>query len=87
MTRQERLDAQRAKRDAWAAENVGTVPARTTYDQWLRRQPAAFQDEVLGRTKGKAFRKGATVDDFVDALGRPVSAADVSRQWKVDLGT
>ena len=39
-------------------ELVGPVPAETTYSQFLRRQSAAFQDEVLGRSRGRLFRSG-----------------------------
>lgn len=45
----------------------GQVPESTTYAEWLKRQPASFQDDVLGVTKGKLFRKGdLTLDKFVD---------------------
>ena len=37
------------------------------YQKWLKRQPAGFQDEVLGKTKGALFRRGGVgVDKFVD---------------------
>lgn len=36
----------------------GQVPASTTYGEWLKRQPADVQDEVLGVTKAKLFRDG-----------------------------
>lgn len=35
----------------------GQVPASMTYNEWLRRQSASIQDEVLGRRKGLLFRK------------------------------
>lgn len=57
-------------RQEWAREAVGQVPARTTYEAWLRRQPAAFQDEVLGKTKGALFRRGGVkLSQFVDRTG------------------
>lgn len=34
------------------------VKVGTTYTDWLKRQPAAFQDDILGKAKGKAFRAG-----------------------------
>ena len=50
---------------------VGRVPADTTYQQWLSRQSAAFQDEVLGPTRGALFRRGGLdVDAFVDQSGK-----------------
>lgn len=33
--------------------------AATNYEGWLQNQPAAFQDDVLGIQKAKAFRSGA----------------------------
>lgn len=58
----------------WDKEVVGTVPAKTTYDEWLRTQPPSFQDDVLGKTYGEIFRSGAkdkdgnpvTISTFVD---------------------
>lgn len=48
----------------------GQVPAAETYQSWLKKQPAKFQDEILGNTKGKLFREGGlTLDRFVDKNG------------------
>jgi SPP1 gp7 family putative phage head morphogenesis protein len=45
----------------------GQVPADTTYGDWLKRQPASIQDEVLGKTKGKLYREsGKNIDRFID---------------------
>lgn len=53
------------------ASSVGPVPAKTTYPQYLRRQPAAFQDEILGKTRGRLFRQGGvTINRFIDRNGR-----------------
>lgn len=58
-------------RREWSDKHVGTTPAATTYQQWLRRQSASFQDEVLGVKKGQLFRQGGlTLDKFVDRTGR-----------------
>ena len=49
----------------------GEVPADNSYDAWLRRQPAARQDEILGPTRGKVYRSsGDTVTQFVNNKGR-----------------
>lgn len=67
-------------RSEWADRNIGTVPAKTTYNQWLKRQPAEFQDEVLGSTKGKLFRSGKVdVQEFVDRRGGELTLAQLSR--------
>jgi len=34
------------------------VGPKTDYESWLSRQPNAFQDDVLGSAKAKAFRRG-----------------------------
>lgn len=53
------------------ADGIGVTSAKTTYEQWLRRQPAAFQDEILGPSRGKLFRAGGVrVDQFRDETGR-----------------
>ena len=51
-------------------ELTGRVPAKVTYEEWLKRQSAEFQDSVLGKTKGELFRKGGlSLDKFVDSKG------------------
>ena len=47
----------------------GQVSADLTYQEWLKKKPAKFQDEVLGRTKGKLFRDGMPIDKFVSRAG------------------
>lgn len=57
----------RIKRSTRASMD-GQVPSKVTYAEWLKRQPAGFQDDVLGRTRGRLFREGGLkVDRFVDA--------------------
>ena len=52
-------------------ELTGRVPAKTTYQQFLGRQTTEFQNDVLGVTRGKLFRKGGlTLDKFVDHSGK-----------------
>jgi SPP1 gp7 family putative phage head morphogenesis protein len=52
------------------AKLIGRVPAETTYNQFLSRQSAAFQDNVLGPTRGRLFRAGEfDVQGFVDNSG------------------
>jgi len=59
---------------------VGPVPQDVTYNEWLRRQPTAFQDEVLGRTKAKLFRDGGlTLDKFTDRRGNELTLDGLRR--------
>jgi SPP1 gp7 family putative phage head morphogenesis protein len=52
------------------AELIGSD---TNYEKWLRKQPAKFQDEILGKERGKLFRnKGIKLDRFIDANGNPI---------------
>lgn len=46
------------------ASEFGVVENQTYYE-WLKNQPAQYQDEVLGKTRGKLFRDGGlTVERF-----------------------
>jgi SPP1 gp7 family putative phage head morphogenesis protein len=66
----------------------GQVPASTTYEEWLRDQPAAVQDEILGVGRAKLFRENQVgLRELVTTDGRrlpleglidgaPESAAD-----------
>jgi hypothetical protein len=84
----------RAVRREWTQRNVGRVPAKTTYEQWLRRQPAGFQDEVLGGTKGALFRRGGLkLDKFVNRAGDEFNLEQLAarhpaafEQANIDLG-
>jgi hypothetical protein len=45
----------------------GQVPEKTTYNDWLKGQPAKVQDDILGPGRGKLFRNdGYSVSNFVD---------------------
>ncbi len=48
-------------------ELTGRTPAKVSYQEWLTRQSAAFQDDVLGDVKGALFRRGGLpLTKFVD---------------------
>jgi len=63
----------------------GSVPASTTYEQFLKRQPAAFQNEVLGKRKAQLWRKGELSFDqmFDSRTYRELSLADIRRRYGV----
>lgn len=49
----------------------GTVSGDTTYAEWLMKQPAARQDEILGPTRGRLIRQGGlAVPSFFDSRGK-----------------
>lgn len=67
-----------AKRAARGADGGMQVDASTSYYDFLRSQPAAFQDAALGVTRGKIFRNaGMTPEEFrtasVDGFGNPLT--------------
>lgn len=69
--------------DAFARKRVreltGTVPASTTYQEWLTSQSAQFQDDVLGPTRAKLFRDGGlTLDKFVNRAGDEINLAQLA---------
>jgi SPP1 gp7 family putative phage head morphogenesis protein len=65
-------------RKEWADKNIGQVPAETTYNDWLKKQPASFQDDVLGKAKADMFRSGdVTLDQFVDQSGKELTVAQL----------
>lgn len=72
-----------AKRAARGAEGGTQVDAGTTYYDFLKQQPAWFQDEALGPTRGKIFRNsGISPEEFrvisVDGFGRPLTLNEMA---------
>ena len=64
-----------------APDFTGQVPSTTTYEPWLRARPAAFQDEVLGKTKGALFRRGGvSLDQLVSAAGDELTIPQLRRK-------
>lgn len=84
MTEAQRKAAIKARRDKWTAENIGQVPAKTSYNEWLKNQPKEFQDEVLGKGKADLFRSGVTLDKFVDEAGKPYSMDELKARYAAD---
>lgn len=53
------------------ASAFGTVSKNITTDEFFKVRGAAFQDDVLGPTRGRLYRKGELqLNDFVDKSGR-----------------
>jgi SPP1 gp7 family putative phage head morphogenesis protein len=60
-------------------ELTGTVPATVTYQEWLTTQSNAFQDDILGPTRGALFRDGGlTLDKFVNRTGDEINLHDLA---------
>lgn len=55
----------------------GQVPADLTYGEWLKKKPASFQDEVLGKAKGKLFRDGLSLDRFENNKGKELTLKEL----------
>lgn len=60
-------------------ELTGTAPAKLTYQKWLEGQTAEFQDDILGPTRGKAFRNGLKLDRFVQVDGTELTLAQLAK--------
>ena len=74
MTEKERGAAVKRIRERWARENIGSAPKTLSYEDWLRRQPTGFQDEVLGPMRGRLFRDGGLrLGSFTDASGKTLT--------------
>ena len=64
---------------------VVKVSSETTYNSWLKRQPAEFQDEVLGIERAKLFRGGMNVDKFTDDNGRTLTLSELKSLDSITL--
>jgi len=57
---------------------VGQVPATQNYQTFLRNQTVDFQNDVMGVTKARLFRKGGlTLDRFVTEAGKELTIKDL----------
>lgn len=62
-------------------ELTGQVPAKTTYQEWLKGQPAEIQDDILGPTRAKLFREGGlTLDRFVNREGDELTLEELRQR-------
>lgn len=65
---------------------VGDIPGvepfkRPTYAEWLAKQPASVQDDILGPTRGRLYRSGGLkVESFVDRKGSTLSLEELQRR-------
>lgn len=64
----------------------GPVPAETTYYEWLKTQPAGFQDEALGKKRAALFREGGlSAERFAQLnLGRNFEPRTLAEMKKLE---
>jgi SPP1 gp7 family putative phage head morphogenesis protein len=59
----------------------GQVPGDTTYADWIKKQPAGRQDEILGPTRGKLMRDGKlTLDRFYNEKGKYLTLDELRKR-------
>lgn len=65
----------------------GQVPADTTYPEWLAKQSARRQDDILGPTRGKLLRDGQlTLDRFYNDKGKMLTLAEIRERDAAAFG-
>jgi len=63
------------------AAKDGPVSSDTTYQDWLKDQPAATQDEILGPNRGRMFRAGdVDLRDLVSREGRQYTLEELRKR-------
>lgn len=94
----EREYAEQGSKGSWTEfkkrrmrELTGTAPASLSYNEWLKGQSPAFQDDILGPARGKMFREqGLTLDKFVNRNGDALNLKQLQKideQGLIDRGT
>jgi SPP1 gp7 family putative phage head morphogenesis protein len=68
--------------------NPGYAPADENYFDWLKRQPADFQDAALGPSRAKLFRDGGlTAERFAELnIGRDFEALTLEEMRQIEPG-
>lgn len=62
-------------------DGVKQVSSKTSYAEWLARQPAAFQRDVLGPARYELFSKGELpIDRFVDDNGKTLTLEQLKQR-------
>ncbi|RUR26837.1 hypothetical protein ELY33_17160 [Vreelandella andesensis] len=64
----------------------GPVDSRVTYGGWLKRQPDAFVDDVLGPRRAELFRSGKLrIDQFTDDAGRSLTLEQLRQRYDLTM--
>lgn len=62
------------------ASSFGQIDAGTSFDDFLKRQPAGFADQVLGKGRADLWRAGKiTLRDLVSGTGRPLTLEELRK--------
>lgn len=74
-------------RNSWSDKIYGSVPATTNYEEFLTRQPAEYQNEVLGKRKAQLWRKGElTFKQMYDSRTyRELSLDDLQKRYGIKI--
>lgn len=65
------------------ASQFGTVPADLTFDDFLKRQPDGFADEMLGKGRAELWRKGTiTLSQLLDQRGNPLTLQQLRARYQ-----
>lgn len=68
-------------RPAERASVDGPVSGKLTYAQWLKKQPSARQDEILGPSRGRLMRQGRySLDRFYNNKGRYLTLEELRKR-------
>ncbi len=60
----------------------GQVAADISFDEFLRKQPAGFADEMLGKGKAELWRSGKiTLSQLLNAEGRPITLRELRERY------
>lgn len=66
------------------ASMTGTVPAKLTYGDWLKKQSKAIQDETLGPARAELFRQGKIgIPDLIGKFGKPLTLQQLQKKLQV----
>jgi SPP1 gp7 family putative phage head morphogenesis protein len=58
----------------------GSVPASTSFSDFLKKQGNEFQEDVLGVERAKLFRSGTPLEKFVDKSGRTYTLKELKQR-------
>ncbi len=73
-------DSVKIDRPAVGEDGPTQVDSRTTYNSWLNKQSAEFQNEVLGPERAALFRDGGlNVSQFVDENYKPLTLDELKK--------